>query len=180
MASSMISIVLFCCIVLLHVLRRRKARLPLPPGPPAHPILGHIPVFPAKENRDDIFYQWAQQYGESLARPLSHHTQPQPGDVVHVNLLGKSIILLNSEQAAADLLDKRSANYSDRPAFPIYERCASRLCASSVSALILARRQGRVARRARVHAVWSAFHENAQDTAAAIQSRRSWQVLTGA
>ena len=43
------------------------------------------------------------------------------GDVVYVNALGKSFIILGSEEAASDLLDKRSANYSDRPQFPMQD-----------------------------------------------------------
>ena len=38
-----------------------------------------------------------------------------PGDVAYINILGKEMILLNSSKAAVDLLDKRSADYSDRP-----------------------------------------------------------------
>jgi hypothetical protein len=37
------------------------------------------------------------------------------GDVVYINVLGQEMIILNSSKAAVDLLDKRSANYSDRP-----------------------------------------------------------------
>ena len=37
------------------------------------------------------------------------------GDVVYLNVLGQSIVVLGSMQAARDLLDKRSSNYSDRP-----------------------------------------------------------------
>ena len=37
------------------------------------------------------------------------------GDVVYLNVLGQPMVVLNSLQAAQDLLDKRSANYSDRP-----------------------------------------------------------------
>jgi hypothetical protein len=40
-----------------------------------------------------------------------------PGDVVYVNLLGQSVVYLNSWNAAHDLLEKRSAIYSDRPRF---------------------------------------------------------------
>lgn len=43
------------------------------------------------------------------------------GDVMHLHFLGRSVIVLNSVQAAVDLLDKRSANYSDRPTFVILE-----------------------------------------------------------
>ena len=43
------------------------------------------------------------------------------GDVIHLNLLGNSVVVINSQQAAADLLDKRSAKYSDRPAFPAFD-----------------------------------------------------------
>jgi len=35
-------------------------------------------------------------------------------DIIHVNALGTSIIILNSYEVAADLLDKRSGIYSDR------------------------------------------------------------------
>lgn len=53
--------------------------------------------------------------------PNSDLIFPTTGDVVYVNALGKSFIILGSEEAASDLLDKRSANYSDRPQFPMQD-----------------------------------------------------------
>ena len=35
-------------------------------------------------------------------------------DIIHVNALGTSIIILNSYKAATDLLDQRSTTYSNR------------------------------------------------------------------
>jgi hypothetical protein len=43
------------------------------------------------------------------------------GDIIYLHALGKSFVVLNSAQAATDLLDKRSSNYSDRPEFPVFE-----------------------------------------------------------
>ena len=40
---------------------------------------------------------------------------PTTGDVVHLNALGTPMLVLGSYKAARDLLDRRSANYSDRP-----------------------------------------------------------------
>ena len=37
-----------------------------------------------------------------------------------MHALGKSVVVLNSEEAATDLLDKRSANYSDRPELAMF------------------------------------------------------------
>ncbi len=37
------------------------------------------------------------------------------GDVVFYRVFGTKIIMLNTIEVAAELLDKRSANYSDRP-----------------------------------------------------------------
>lgn len=39
------------------------------------------------------------------------------GDLVYSRLLGKDIIIINSEQIAKELLETRSKNYSDRPYF---------------------------------------------------------------
>jgi hypothetical protein len=36
------------------------------------------------------------------------------GDIVHVNVAGQPVIYLNTFEAAIDLLDSRSAIYSDR------------------------------------------------------------------
>ena len=38
------------------------------------------------------------------------------GDVVHLSVLGQSIIVLSTEQVMRKLLEKRATNYSDRPA----------------------------------------------------------------
>lgn len=90
------------CIALWFSLKNAKRNPPLPPGPPAEPLIGHFRLIP-QNNQEMAFYKWGKIYG----------------DVIHIHFLGRSIIVLNSVQAATDLLDKRSANYSDRPAFPL-------------------------------------------------------------
>jgi hypothetical protein len=60
---------------------------------------------PRKEEHE-TFHRWSQQYG----------------DVMYLEVLGKPIVILSSEQAASDLLDKRSGIYSDRPAFPLIQK----------------------------------------------------------
>jgi hypothetical protein len=42
-------------------------------------------------------------------------------DVIHIKVLGQHMICLNSAQAAIDLLDRRGANYCDRPRFTLFE-----------------------------------------------------------
>ncbi|KIP01864.1 hypothetical protein PHLGIDRAFT_131056 [Phlebiopsis gigantea 11061_1 CR5-6] len=85
--------------------KRQRHALPLPPGPPADPFLGHLRLMPS-HNPHETFFEWSKQYG----------------DVMYLDVLGKPVLILSSEDAATDLLDKRSANYSDRPRFPIYQR----------------------------------------------------------
>ncbi|KZV68640.1 cytochrome P450 [Peniophora sp. CONT] len=59
---------------------------------------------PRRRERE-TFSRWALQYGE----------------IVHLQVLNKHIILLNSTEATNALLDKRSAIYSDRPHFPLFD-----------------------------------------------------------
>ncbi|KAG6872170.1 hypothetical protein C0995_012445 [Termitomyces sp. Mi166 len=84
--------------------RQERLNRLLPPGPPADPIIGHIRLIP-QEGQDIFFHELGKTYG----------------DVVQLKILGQSIIILNSVEAAVDLLDKRSANYSDRPTLPVIE-----------------------------------------------------------
>ena len=48
------------------------------------------------------------------------------GDIVYSRLLGKDIIIINSEKIAKELLENRSRNYSDRPYLITTEMSASR------------------------------------------------------
>lgn len=95
-----------CAVVSSYLLSSflRNKLPPLPPGPPADFIIGHIRFIPS-HHQETLFYQWGKIYG----------------DVMYLYILGKPIIVLNSVQAAVDLLEKRSANYSDRPRFVILE-----------------------------------------------------------
>jgi len=43
------------------------------------------------------------------------------GGVVHINVLGKHIVILNRLEDAKELLEKRSQIYSDRPTMPMIE-----------------------------------------------------------
>ncbi|KAF2765113.1 cytochrome P450 [Teratosphaeria nubilosa] len=82
-----------------------RTKLPLPPGPPGEPILGHLRIVPT-DNPEYAYAKWAKEY---------------KSDVISVKMLGQPVIVLNSVQAAVDLLDKRGANYCDRPRFVLFE-----------------------------------------------------------
>ncbi|KAG6833264.1 hypothetical protein H0H87_009439 [Tephrocybe sp. NHM501043] len=84
--------------------RNSKRRARLPPGPPSLPIIGHLRLIPSA-GQDTFFYELGQKYG----------------DVVYLQVLNQSLIILNSAQAAFELMDRRGANYRNRPHLPIYE-----------------------------------------------------------
>jgi hypothetical protein len=103
-----------------------KSRLskypPLPPGPPGEPILGHTRVIPP-EKQEILFYELAKVYGTihlfSL-KPIMLRVKFE-GDVIHLRFPGRHVIVLNSVEAAVDLLERRGAIYSDRPNLVIFE-----------------------------------------------------------
>lgn len=79
-----------------------KPSLPLPPGPPALPIIGN--AHQAPKSRSWLQYQsWSRTYGP----------------VVHLNMLGQHVIILSSSQAAHDVLAKQGVAFSDRPRFVV-------------------------------------------------------------
>ncbi|KAH7930182.1 cytochrome P450 [Leucogyrophana mollusca] len=79
--------------------KRNPGGLPLPPGPSPLPIVGNVLGLNA-EAPWLSYTEWGAVYG----------------DLVYSRLLNQEIIIINSEKVARDLLDKRSYNYSDRPA----------------------------------------------------------------
>ncbi|KAI9172653.1 fungal-specific transcription factor domain-containing protein [Paramyrothecium foliicola] len=87
-------------LVILYLVSRRTpvSSLPLPPGPPALPIIGNVHQAP-KSHAWLQFAEWGKQYGP----------------VMHLNMLGQHVIVLSTSRAAHDLLAKRGATFSDRP-----------------------------------------------------------------
>ncbi|TFK92459.1 cytochrome P450 [Polyporus arcularius HHB13444] len=91
-------LVLPAAALLLLIYIRRAAKRHLPPGPPPLPIIGNVLDFPRKHLGRE-FRELSRQYG----------------DVVYLEVLGQSVVILSSYSVASDLMEKRSANYSDRP-----------------------------------------------------------------
>ncbi|EMD33935.1 hypothetical protein CERSUDRAFT_107728 [Gelatoporia subvermispora B] len=86
--------------VVAYVLFARHAsahKLPLPPGPKGWPLIGNMLDMP-QDKPWETYAKWGKTYGP----------------VVHLRMAGKPMIILNTAKAASDLLDARSANYSDR------------------------------------------------------------------
>jgi len=50
-------------------------------------------------------------YGEGLTQSLT-------GDIIHLQIFGQHLVILNSSKAAVEMLDKKSVKYSDRPILP--------------------------------------------------------------
>lgn len=84
--------------------RRNPSGLPYPPGPKGLPLLGNIFDIP-KQSPWKVYAQWAKQYG----------------DIISVQAMGQTIVIINSAKIARDLLGERGAIYSDRPTVPAFE-----------------------------------------------------------
>ncbi|CAE6423881.1 unnamed protein product [Rhizoctonia solani] len=77
----------------------KKSTLSLPPGPQRWPIFGSLFSMPGDDDMREKFVEWKHKYG----------------DVVYARVLGQEIVILNSREAAFELLECRSFKYSDRP-----------------------------------------------------------------
>ncbi|KAE9385572.1 cytochrome P450 [Gymnopus androsaceus JB14] len=74
-----------------------KSQKQLPPGPRGLPILGNVLQLGAVSWL--TFDRWKYEYGP----------------IVYLNMAGQHIVVLNTKVAATELLERRSAIYSDRP-----------------------------------------------------------------
>ncbi|KAH7248763.1 cytochrome P450 [Fusarium redolens] len=84
---------------------RSRPTLPLPPGPPSEFLLGHSRVIP-RENAAAVYAKWSKEYNS---------------DIIHVRSLGRSTVVLNIVEVARDILEKKGANFCDRPRFTLLE-----------------------------------------------------------
>ncbi|CEL54795.1 O-methylsterigmatocystin oxidoreductase OS=Aspergillus flavus (strain ATCC 200026 / FGSC A1120 / NRRL 3357 / JCM 12722 / SRRC 167) GN=ordA PE=2 SV=1 [Rhizoctonia solani AG-1 IB] len=89
----------------LYILIRRyqRLKLPLPPGPKSDPLIGHLRVLPASDEHR-AYARWGKELNS---------------EIISISIPGQTIVVLNSTKAANELLDKRSAIYSDRPTVPM-------------------------------------------------------------
>ncbi|KAG1844263.1 cytochrome P450 [Suillus tomentosus] len=80
----------------------KKNPAPYPPGPRGWPLIGNILDMPHIKPWL-TFSAWGQKYG----------------DITHIRVLGRHIIVLNSVKTAMEMMDKKSIVYSDRPVLPM-------------------------------------------------------------
>lgn len=100
-----VSLILFVLLGRLLFSRNKKS-FPLPPGPPALPIIGNLHQAPTAEAWKQ-FHEWTLQYGPIYKLQFGKDT----------------LIVLGEYETAHALLDQRSANYSSRPHLPMAGDC---------------------------------------------------------
>ncbi|KAJ7579218.1 cytochrome P450 [Mycena floridula] len=80
-----------------------RSKLPLPPGPSNLPLIGNLLDMPKRSDVAwEVYENWCKLYNS---------------DVIHLKVFGTSILVVNTLEAATELLEKRSSIYSDRPRF---------------------------------------------------------------
>ncbi|KAG7087611.1 hypothetical protein E1B28_013560 [Marasmius oreades] len=90
----------FVLVLILYFQKFYWARsLPLPPGPRRLPLLGNLLQLPTSFEWEK-YHKWCLELGT---------------DIIHLDAAGVSIIVLDSMEAAVELVERRSTIYSSRP-----------------------------------------------------------------
>jgi len=113
-----LAIVVLLVLLAKLVNKRTASQLLYPPGPKPLPFVGNLFDIPRK-NDWLVYQEWAKTYGNYLRngkRVSLIWFLLRVGDVVHTQALGQHIIILDSVKAAHDIFERRSADYSGRPA----------------------------------------------------------------
>ncbi len=64
MSSAVICGGILLFVVATRLALKKRQGLPLPPGPPADPLIGHLRVFPDPKVTPEAFYEWSLKYGD--------------------------------------------------------------------------------------------------------------------
>ncbi|KAI0081470.1 cytochrome P450 [Panus rudis PR-1116 ss-1] len=91
---------LLAVIALRYILNRvlGTQKLPLPPGPPSLPVIGHL---------FEVIGEAPWKHFALLAETY--------GDVMHLRTFGQDLIIVSSPEVTSELFEKRHEIYSDRP-----------------------------------------------------------------
>ncbi|ESK85439.1 cytochrome p450 [Moniliophthora roreri MCA 2997] len=100
--STFVYVIVWVCAWSIYLKFKRPGNLP--PGPKGYPIVGNLFQLDADRPWHSLI-EWKKTYG----------------DIVYIRLFNQDVIVLNSAKAAGDLLDRRAANYSQRPRIPVAE-----------------------------------------------------------
>ncbi|KAI0945930.1 hypothetical protein AcV7_010042 [Taiwanofungus camphoratus] len=99
-ASVSATVLLMISFYFVHEWTKDNHKFRLPPGPHPVPFLGNIHQLPSSFHQR-TFAEWGIKYG----------------DIVYARLFRTPALVINSVQAAQDLMEKRSSKFSDRPRF---------------------------------------------------------------
>ena len=118
MSTAQLPAVVLCVLAVIIVIRRHKTRLRrlrLPPGPSPLPIVGNLLDIP-REFSAKAYQPLVDMYGACTVFPgRLGRADMGLGDVVYLDAVKQSIVILSTYAVASELLDKRSAKYSERP-----------------------------------------------------------------
>ncbi|KAH8826019.1 cytochrome P450 [Flagelloscypha sp. PMI_526] len=87
---------------------RRLRALPYPPGPRGHWLLGNINDVPTEK-------PWVA---------YKRMSQELDSPIIHLNVLGMHMIVINDASTAHEIFERRNENYSDRPRMPMVNEVA--------------------------------------------------------
>ncbi|KAF9457683.1 cytochrome P450 [Collybia nuda] len=95
----------FSILIYLYVKSRNRANLglPLPPGPKKLPLIGNLLDMPSSLEWE-TYHKWCEEHNS---------------DIIHLDVAGTSIVVLDTSEAVTELLERRSSLYSGRARLPM-------------------------------------------------------------